>query len=155
ILVREILRRGRTLPGAEEVAVGSLSSLPLGHGRGALNPVPIIREGLEAKENQAPLIGNSVVSPEYFHLLGMPLHRGRLFNHRDLENTPRVAVINQAAARMFWPDEDPIGKRVRLLPQSNGNRELWNAVPPPWTAIIGVVADARTESLAEAVVPQI
>ena len=140
VLVREILRRGRTLPGAEEVAVGDLSSLPLGHGRGALNPMPIMREGFETKENQAPLIDNSIVSPEYFHLLGMPLLRGRLFNDRDLEDTPRVAVINQAAARTFWPGkdgngEDPIGKRVHLIPQSNGNRELFHAAPLPWTTI--------------------
>ena len=155
VLVREILRRGRTLPGAEEVAVGDLSSLPLGHGTGALNPMPIIREGFETKENQAPLIDNSIVSPEYFHLLGMPLLRGRLFNDRDLENTPRVAVINQAAARTFWPDQDPIGMRVHLLPQSNGNRELFKPAPVPWTTIAGVIADARTESLADAVVPRI
>ena len=160
VLVREILRRGHTLPGAEEVAVGDLSSLPLGHGHGALNPMPIIREGLETKENQAPLIDNSIVSPEYFHLLGMPLLRGRLFNDRDLEDTPRVAVINQAAARTFWPGkdgkgEDPIGKRVHLIPQSNGNRELFHAAPLPWTTIIGVIADARIESLADAVTPHI
>ena len=160
VLVREILRRGRTLPGTEEVAVGDLSSLPLGHGSGALNPMPIIREGSETKENQAPLIDNSIVSPEYFHLLGMPLLRGRLFNDRDLEDTPRVAVINQAAARTFWPGkdgkgEDPIGKRVHLLLQNTGNRELLNAAPLPWTTIIGVIADARIESLADAVVPQI
>jgi predicted permease len=155
VLVREILRRSRTLQGVEEVAVGDLSSLPLGHGRGALNPMPIIREGFETKENQAPLIDNSIVSPEYFHLLGMPLLRGRLFNDRDLEDTPRVAVINQAAARTFWPDQDPIGKRVHLLPQNTGNRELLNAAPLSWTVIIGVIADARIESLADAVIPQI
>jgi putative ABC transport system permease protein len=155
VLVREILRRGRTLPGAEEVAVGDLSSLPLGHGRGALNPMPIIREGFETKENQAPLIDNSIVSPEYFHLLGTPLLRGRLFNDQDLEDTPRVAVINQAAARTFWPDQDPIGKRVHLLPQNTGNRELLNAAPLSWTTIIGVIADARLESLADPVIPQV
>jgi putative ABC transport system permease protein len=155
VLVREILRRSRMLPGAEEVAVGDLSALPLGHGRGALNPMPIIREGLEARESQAPLIDNSIVSPEYFHLLGMPLERGRLFNDRDLESTPRVALINQAAANAFWPGQDPIGKRIHLMPQSNGNRELFNAPPQPWTTIIGVVADAHIESLGDAVIPQI
>jgi predicted permease len=115
----------------------------------------MVREGLETKENQAPFIDNSIVSPEYFHLLGMPLLRGRLFNDRDLEDAPRVAVINQAAARTFWPDQDPIGKRVHLIVQTNGNRELFKAGPLPWTTIIGVIADARTESLATAVAPQI
>jgi predicted permease len=155
VLLREILRRARILPGADEVAVGDLSSLPLGHGSGALNPMPIIREGFERKETQAPLINNSIVSPEYFHLLGMPLLRGRLFNNEDQENTLRVAVVNQAAARTFWPDQDPIGKRVHLPPQSNGNRELFNAAPLPWTTIVGVIADARVESLASEVTPHI
>ncbi len=155
VLVREILRRVRTLPGADEVAVGDLSSLPLGHGSGALNPMPIIREGFETKENEAPLIDNSIVSPEYFEVLGIPLESGRLFNDQDLEVTPRVAVINQAAARAFWPNQNPIGKRVHLIPQNTGNRELLNAAPLPWTTIVGVVADARIESLADAVVPQI
>ncbi len=154
-LVREILRRGHALSGVEEIAAGDLSSLPLGHGRGALNPMPLVREGLESNENRAPVIDNSIVSPEYFHLLGMPLERGRLFNNQDLENTPRVAVINQTAARVFWPNQDPIGKRVLLRPQSNGNRELLNGATLPWTTIIGIVADARIESLSDAVVPQI
>lgn len=155
VLVREILRRGRTLPGAEEVAVGDLSALPLGHGHGSVNPMPLEREGFETRENQAPLIDNSIVSPDYFHLLGIPLLRGRLFTDRDLEDTPRVAVINQAAARAFWPGKDPIGKRVHLRPQSNGNRELFKPAPLPWTTIVGVVEDTRTESLSAAVTPHI
>src|SRR5262249_22905178 len=60
-----------------------------------------------------------------------------------------------AAAGVFWPDEDPIGKRVHLIPQSNGNRELFKAAPLPWTTIVGVVADARVESLSNEVTPQI
>ena len=155
VLVREILRRSRTLPGAQEVAVGDLSALPLGHGRGALNPMPLEREGFEAEENQAPLIDNSIVSPEYFHLLGMALLRGRLFTNQDIEDAPRVAVINQAAARVFWPNQDPIGKRAHLRPQNNGNRELYKPAPLPWTTIVGVIADARTESLSDAVIPHI
>jgi putative ABC transport system permease protein len=144
VLLREILRRSRALPGVEEAAVGNLSSLPLGHGHGDLNPLPLIREGLDTKDNQAPLIDGSVVSPEYFHLLGMMLLRGRLFSDQDLEDMPQVAVINQAAARTFWPNQDPLGKRVRL-----------NSAKPVWTTIVGVIADARTESLADAVIPQI
>lgn len=155
VLVREILRRMRNLPGAEEVAVGDLSALPLGHGAGAVNPIPLEREGFDTKENQAPLIDNSIVSPEYFHLLGMTLLSGRTFTDRDLEETPRVAVINQAAARAFWPNQDPIGKRAHLRPQSNGNRELFNAPPLPWTTIVGVIADARTESLSNPAAPHI
>ena len=67
---------------------------------------------------------------------------------------PRVAFINQAAARTLWPDHDAVGKRVYPLQQSNGNRESFHAAPVPWTTIVGVFADARTESLADTVVPK-
>jgi putative ABC transport system permease protein len=154
-LVREILRRGRTLPGVEDVAVGNLAALPLGHGHGDLNPMPIVREGSETQDNQAPVIDGVIVSPEYFHVLGMTLERGRLFDDHDLEGTPEVAVINQAAARTYWPNEDAVGKRVRLPTTNLGSRELPNRNGPVWTTIIGVMADARTESLADVVMPQI
>ncbi len=155
VLLREILRRSRTLPGVEEAAIGDEASLPLGHsdpGR-----LPLIREGIETMDNQAPVIDSPIVSPEYFHLLGMPLERGRLFSDHDLEDTPQVAVINEAAARMYWPGkdgtgEDPLGKRVRLHLDTRG---LVSTAKPAWATIIGVIADARTESLAEAAIPMI
>jgi predicted permease len=155
VLLREILRRSRTLPGVEEAAVGGLSSLPLGHDHTDLNPMPFIREGLETKENQAPVIDGSIVSPEYFHLLRITLLRGRLFSDQDLEDTPQVGVINQAAARTWWPNQDPLGKRVRLYSKRLATRELLSSAKPAWTTIVGVIADARTESLAAAVIPQI
>jgi predicted permease len=150
VLLREVLRRSRTLPGVQEAAVGDSTSLPLGHS----NPgtLPLIREGIETMDNQAPVIDSPVVSPEYFHLLGMPLLHGRIFNDQDIETTPQVAIINEAAARTYWPNQDPIGKRVRLHLDA---RELLNSSKPAWTIIVGVIADARTESLADAAIPQI
>ena len=149
VLLREILRLSRTLPGVEEASIGDEGALPLGHSQPGR--LPLIREGLETMENQAPVIHSPIVSPEYFHLLGMPLGRGRLFNDHDVEGAPEVAVINQAAARTFWPNQDPLGKRVRLRLDSRGLSDA----QPVWTTIIGVVADARTESLAEAAIPLI
>jgi predicted permease len=150
VLLREILRRSRTLPGVEEAAIGDEASLPLGHsdpGR-----LPLIREGIETMDNQAPVIDSPIVSPEYFHLLGISLERGRLFSDQDVEDTPQVAVINQAAARTWWPNQDPLGKRVRLHFDTRG---LFSSAMPPWTTIVGVIADARTESLADVAIPQI
>jgi predicted permease len=144
VLLREVLRRNRTLPGVEETAVGDRAALPLGHGKDDLNLFPLIREGQDGQSSQPPLIDASIVSPEYFHLLGMTLLRGRLFVDQDLEDKPSIAVINQAAARTYWPDQDPVGKRVRL-----------KAAKPDWTTIVGVIADARTESLADAGIPQV
>ena len=144
VMLREVLRRNRTIPGVEETAVGDRAALPLGHGKDDLNMFPLIREGQDVESSQPPLVDESIVSPEYFHLLGMTLLRGRLFADQDLEDTPSIAVINQAAARTYWPDQDPVGKRVRL-----------RADKPDWTTIVGVIADARTESLADAGSPQI
>jgi len=144
VFLREALRRIRTLPGLEETAVSDRAALPLGHGQNDLRPRPLIREGQDVQSSQPPLIDRSIVSPEYFHVLGMTLLRGRLFVDRDLEATPSIAVINQAAARTYWPNQDPVGKRVRL-----------SAEKSDWTTIIGVIADARTESLADAGIPQI
>ncbi|HZD46578.1 MAG TPA: ABC transporter permease [Acidobacteriaceae bacterium] len=150
VLLREILRRSRTLPGVEEAGIGDVAALPLGHSHPS--QLPLIREGIETMDNQAPVIDGSIVSPEYFHLLGMPLERGRLFSDQDLEDTPQVAVINQAAARTYWPNQDPLGKRVRLHLDS---RQPLSSAKPAWTTIVGVIADARTESLADLATPQI
>jgi predicted permease len=144
VMLREVLRRNRTLPGVEETAVGDVAALPLGHVKDDLNMFPLIREGQDVQSSQPPLIDTSMVSPEYFHLLGMTLLHGRLFVDQDLEATPSIAVINQAAARTYWPNQDPVGKRVRL-----------SASKPDWTTIVGVIADARTESLADAAIPQV
>jgi predicted permease len=165
VLVREVLRRSRTLPGVEEAAISDPAALPLGHSHGIVDWTALIREapgeGAETRESLAPVIGGSIVSPEYFHLLGMPLLRGRLFTDEDVQGTPEVAVINQAAARTYWPGkdgkgEDPIGKHIRLRPEASGrNRDYLTSAPLPLTTIIGVVADARTESLGDPVAPEI
>jgi predicted permease len=153
VLLREVLRRNRTIPGVEETAVSDQGAIPLGHGQNDRRMIPMVREGQQVESNQPPQIDTLTVSPEYFHLLGMTLQRGRLFVDQDVESTPLVAVINQAAARMYWPGkdgkgEDPVGKRVHLLGRLG-------RVRPDWTTIVGVIADARTESLADASIPQI
>jgi predicted permease len=146
--IREILRRGKTIPGVEEIAVGDMAAVPLGHGRDDLNPFLLVVEGREAQSDQAPLVNVSMITPEYFHLLAMPLLRGRLFNDSDNENAPAVAVINEAFARTYWPNGDPLGQHVKL---NNARGTPANS----WTAIVGVIANARTESLAESSAPQI
>jgi putative ABC transport system permease protein len=153
VFLREVLRRNRTIPGVEETAVSDRAAIPFGYGQSDHRAVPLVREGQDLQSSQPPQIDTSIVSPEYFHVLGMTLLRGRLFVDQDVEDTPLVAVINQAAARTYWPGkdgkgEDPVGKRVRLLGHL-GRR------PQDWTTVVGVLADARTESLADAGIPQI
>ena len=109
-------------------------------------------EGRQTQSKQPPLVERSDVTPEYFHLLGIPVLRGRLFNDRDDENAPLVAVINQAMAETYWPGEDPLGKRLKV---GRGRAGVGLRARKTWITIVGVIADARTESLANASVPQI
>ena len=142
--IREVLRRGGTLPGVEEIAITDRAAIPLGHGHADLKQDPLTLEGRDPRGAQPPLVRRSDVSPGYFHLLGIPLLHGRLFAELDNENAPQVAVINEAFARSYWPGGDAVGNRLKLGASSN-----------PWITVIGVVADARTESLAQTGVPGI
>ncbi len=141
---REVLRRIRTLPGVEEAAVGVITSVPLDHRQLDLTLFPLILEGSGQQGNQTPLVNGSLVTPEYFHLLGMTLLRGRLFQDEDTDKQPQVAVINEAMAKTYWPGQDPLGKHLKL-----GSSET------SWTTVIGIVANAHTESLQEATPPQL
>jgi predicted permease len=145
----EILRRARTLPGVEEVALGDTASIPLDQ---SLRDLKLISEGqfffaVEGQDiqgNQPAVAERSSVSPEYFHILEIPLLRGRFFNELDTDNTPQVAVINEAFARLYWPGQDARGKRFRSTRPGS-----------PWITVAGIIANARTESLAEPSVPKI
>ncbi|WP_433983901.1 ABC transporter permease [Tunturiibacter empetritectus] len=144
VFARELLRRSRLLPGVQEAALGSEPSIPLRHDR---NASPLIVEGRETQSKQPPLVERSQVTPEYFHLLGIPALRGRLFNDGDDENAPQVAVINRAMAETYWPGEDPLGKRLKV---GRGRAGVGQRASKTWITIVGVIADARTESLTSA-----
>lgn len=136
---REVLRRGKLLPGVEEAALGSDTSLPLNHDP---NLASVTLEGRE-QSRKPLLVERADVTPEYFHVLGIPLLRGRLLGDADNATAPQVAVINETMARMYWPDGDPIGKRFTMTRRK-----------PVWVTVIGVLPDARTESLEQRSAPQ-
>jgi putative ABC transport system permease protein len=138
--VREVLRRVTTLAGVEDAALGSSSAVPLDHPEQDQNVLRVLFEGRAA--DQPSFVSGAVVVPEYFRVLGIPLRRGRLLTNYDDEHAPLVAVINETMARTYWPNEDPLGRRLKLSPRA-----------PSWTTVVGVVADARTETLASAESP--
>ena len=140
-LTREMLRRGQSLPGVKEIAIGSLEAIPLNHDK---NLFPLVIEGRETRSDLPHQIQEAGVTPAYFHLLGIPLLQGRIFTETDAEKAPLVAVVNEAFARTWWPAEAPLGRRIKL-----------GGAASPWTTIVGVVGNARTESLEDATVPQI
>jgi predicted permease len=146
--VCEVLRRTRALPGVEQAAIGDVAAIPLGHDRNDLLPFQLILDGHETPTDQAPLVGRLVVTPEYFHLMGMTLLRGRLFNELDNDKAPTVAVVNEAFARTYFPHADPLGKRLKVPAPGN-------AFALSWGTVVGVLAEARTESLAQEAVPQV
>jgi putative ABC transport system permease protein len=78
-----------------------------------------------------------VVSPGYFSTMGIPLVRGRTFADQDTANGQPVVIIDENLARQYWPNEDPIGKRIR--------RTFANA---PWTTIVGIVRHVKQSELA-------
>lgn len=86
------------------------------------------------EENRGAL--RYAVSPGYFETMGIPLRRGRLLNAQDTANTPPVALISESLARSKFPDQDPLGQRLRL-----------GANDGPWSTIVGVVGDVKQTSL--------
>lgn len=146
--IRELLRRTSSLPGVGEAAIGDSGSIPLDSSQRELNLLAgkffFKLEGREMQAGETPLVDRWMVTPGYFSLLRIPLLRGRLLDEYDDDKAPQVAVINEAFARTYWPTENALGKRLR--------RDRANA---PWITVVGVVSNVRTESLADANVPQI
>jgi predicted permease len=98
-------------------------------------------EGRLAEEPQADY---RIVDKGYFEAMGIPVVRGRVFDERDHADVPDVVVINQTLAHRYWPDENPVGKRIRRLANDQhlyGDR---------WLTIIGVVGDVRHRGLTAA-----
>jgi predicted permease len=146
--LREVLRRARTLPGVQEVAVGDTASIPLDQNLQNLKRISegqffIAVESRNTSGEQPALVDRSSVTPGYFHLIGIPLLRGRLFTDADDDRAPQVAVINESFAQTCWPGENPLGQRFK--------RDRAGA---PWITVVGVIANARTQSLAQPARPQ-
>lgn len=135
--IGEIEARLRTLPGV--TAVGATTLLPLS-GRGGL--IDFMVEGAPPpREDVNQEIGIASVAPDYFRAIGTPLVKGRLFTDRDGFDAPRVALVNQAAARFWFPDGDPLGRRVTMSGTSY--------------EVVGVVGDAWQRDPGQRPLPQI
>ncbi len=142
--VRDVVRRIRALPGVDDVALGSGAAVPLDHPYQDQTVTRVRIEGDVSHGDQPLLLTGSQVTPEYFGLLGMRLVGGRSFDDYDNGDNPSVAVINESMVRRYWPHDDALGKRVKL-----------GRAAADWTTIVGIVADARTDSLAGVSEPHI
>jgi putative ABC transport system permease protein len=117
-------------PGVQRV--GATTSLPFDGPDSRLNLTIEHRTG----ESAFPVRAHPrIVSTDYLQTMGIPLVRGRAFTDHDTESSGDVAIINEAAARRYWPNEEPIGQRISL------------GATTEWREIVGVAGDIRHEGL--------
>jgi putative ABC transport system permease protein len=135
--VRQAVERLRGLPGI--TAAGVTSSLPLSPPIGAHEAEFVLDGEARPAESEWPTVHLAIVTGSYFDAMRTPLRRGRPLDDRDRANTAPVVIVNEAFARRYFPQGDPIGRRVvvRFTRMENEtSRE-----------IVGVVADMRHEGL--------
>ena len=123
-----VVRGLQTMPGVESAACTSF--LPTGGWS-----MQFFR--IEGRPEPAPgermITATPVTSPDYLRAMQIPLVKGRFFTAEDGPQTPPVVVISTEMVRRYWPNEDPIGKRLRFVEGEN----------PPWRTIVGVVGDVK------------
>jgi putative ABC transport system permease protein len=135
---QDVIRRVEAVPGV--AAVGISTALP----PTATHATPILFEGQPTVPlGKRPIINLQQTSPDYPKALGVPLLAGRSFTDHDDASAPKVAMINRAAAKRFFGDQNPVGKRV------------WVGNLPAAAEIVGVLGDTRNSSLALPAVPEV
>jgi predicted permease len=111
---QRMLERVQSIPGVQAATLAN--SVPLFNGGFSRT---VFLEGQDASDRRAgQLVQIGVVGPHYLETLGIPLLRGRTLAETDQPNTPMAAVVNESMAKRFWPDQDPIGKRLKFFGQT-------------------------------------
>jgi putative ABC transport system permease protein len=106
---QQVLDRLNHSPGV--TAAGAVLSLPL---TGAEESTDVFIEGRPSTADQRPNSDYTIVTPRFFEALRIPLLRGRQFTDLDRQDAPGVIIINDALAQRYWPNEDPLGKRLTV-----------------------------------------
>jgi predicted permease len=106
---RKILDRVSVLPGVKVASLTDWIPMTLIQKRNDAYP-----EGYVPPPHESLLVENAEVGPQYFESLHIPILEGREFTLNDDEKAPRVIIVDQTAARRFWPGQDPVGKRLRV-----------------------------------------
>ncbi|HXS97664.1 MAG TPA: ABC transporter permease [Candidatus Limnocylindrales bacterium] len=136
---RELLRRMKAIPGVEVAAITSAlpstNTNPNAVGGVADEGFAIEDRPVESSQNlHAERIR---IGPDYFKVLQTSLLRGRSFTEGDEDGKPLVAIIDESTAHRYWPNRDPLGRRVRFRRDAT----------KPWTTIVGVVKDIKSDGL--------
>ncbi|MBB5058110.1 putative permease [Granulicella aggregans] len=138
----QLLLRLQQLPGIEHVGV--TSQLPISGGPAGNSFLP---EGTPPAKDGGLILGwTAQAFGDYFAAAGIPILRGRDFTEADRPDAPLVAIVNRTLAQRFWPNQDPIGKRLHF-----GLRDT----PLPWLTVIGEIGDVKQTNATAPVEPQI
>jgi predicted permease len=133
----------RALPGVE--AAGFTNNLPL---TGDNSSSVIMAEGYVMKPGESVLSPRQLrASPGFFEAMRVPLKRGRLFTDGDAASAPRVVIVDEVLAKKFWPEKDPIGRRMYL--PSRAEDVLKPGPGVTWLQVIGVVGTVKASGLTE------
>jgi putative ABC transport system permease protein len=135
-----LISQTQTLPGVQAVAISN--SLPPDETDYSSD---FLIEGQTTAEASQQIAFFTMVSPDYFRALGIPLRSGRVFTTADLSDSPRVALINETLQRGYFSGVDPVGRRINTGSQQE----------PVWSTIVGVVGDVKYNGLADEVQPAI
>ncbi len=126
--INRIMEKMKALPGVQ--AVAGVTILPLS---GEYSSASFIVEGQTVSPEGRNVANMRAATPDYFRVMGIPIIKGRGFTEQDHSDAPTVVIINESFERLYFPDEEPIGKRVISPASSNG-------IP---MTIVGVVGDVR------------
>jgi putative ABC transport system permease protein len=127
---RSVLEQVNAFPGVSGAAL--INTLPLG-GRVTKRSLEV-EDYVAASGDKVPLFWLDIVTPGYFRVMGIPILSGKGFTDADIEGTP-VVVVTAETAKRFWPNQNAVGKHIRLLDEND------------WRTVIGVIPDVRSYSL--------
>ena len=130
-LYQQVLQRIESQPGVQSAAAVSFIPLTLARGSKGFT----IEGRAPTAPGQIPMAGYDIVTPGYFTTMRIHLLQGRDFSWSDASQSQPVVMINEAMAKTYWPNQDPLGKHLRQ--GGPGDHEF------PWLTIIGIVADVR------------
>jgi putative ABC transport system permease protein len=134
----QLLARLAAQPGLSQAAL--VSSLPL-QGHSNHNSFQVEGRPPGKTLQDLPIADQRTVSAGYFGLMGIPVLRGRTFSRLDNPNAPGVAIVDDATAKQYWPNQDPIGKRIHYFTDSGQ--------PRPWLTVVGVVGSVKQNRIEE------
>jgi len=139
--------RLQTIPGVRSASV--VMPVPL-HGLKELDGLafPFEIAGRPMEKNERPRVGGYGVQPSYFRTLGIRLRAGRDFTARDDSDAPAVVIVNEEFARRYFPNENPLGRRIKIELPMDGKESAWRE-------IVGIAGNVKGSRLDTAIRPEI